>query len=302
MQFLAYKYTTDSSFCIIHQLILQLKAMASSTVLSLALALFLVLLTHATSTNIFSFDYQTFDSSNLIIQGDATVSSAGQLRLTKVQGNGKPTAESLGRAFYSSPIQIWDSKTGSVASFATSFKFNIFAPNKSNSADGLAFALVPVGSQPKANKGFLGLFDSAATDNSLQTVAVEFDTYSNYGWDPANRHIGIDVNSVKSIRTASWGLANGQNAEILITYDASTKLLVASLVHPSRRTSYIVSERVDLKSVLPEWVSIGFSATTGYYEGETHDILSWSFASKLSGDGSASEGLNLAKFVLNKII
>ena len=42
---------------------------------------------------------------------------------------------SLGRAFSSSSIQIWDSKTSSVASFATSFTFNIFAPNKSNSAN-----------------------------------------------------------------------------------------------------------------------------------------------------------------------
>ncbi|KAK7355327.1 hypothetical protein VNO80_14582 [Phaseolus coccineus] len=274
-----------------------------STVISFSLALFLVLLTQANSTNLFSFNFQTFHSSNLIFQGDASVSSSGQLRLTKVKGNGKPTAASLGRAFYSAPIQIWDSTTGNVANFATSFTFNILAPNKSNSADGLAFALVPVGSEPKSDGGFLGLFDNATYDSSAQTVAVEFDTYSNPKWDPENRHIGIDVNSIESIRTASWGLANGQNAEILITYDSSTKLLVASLVHPSRRTSYIVSERVDLKSVLPEWVSIGFSATTGLLEGstETHDVLSWSFASKLSDD-TTSEGLNLANFVLNKIL
>nr|CAH60216.1 lectin precursor [Phaseolus filiformis] len=274
--------------------------MASS---KFSLALFLVLLTHANSTNLFSFNFQTFDSPNLIFQGDASVSSSGQLRLTKVKGNGKPTAASLGRAFYSAPIQIWDSTTGNVASFATSFTFNILAPNKSNSADGLAFALVPVGSQPKSNGPFLGLFDNATYDSSAQTVAVEFDTYSNPKWDPEPRHIGIDVNSIESIRTASWGLANGQNAEILITYDSSTKLLVASLVHPSRRTSYIVSERVDLKSVLPEWVSIGFSATTGLLEGsiETHDVLSWSFASKLS-DETTSQGLNLANFVLNQIL
>ncbi|BAT96218.1 hypothetical protein LR48_Vigan02g051900 [Vigna angularis] len=274
-----------------------------SIILSLSVALFLVLLTQANSTNVFSFNFQSFDSSNLILQGDATVSSAGQLRLTKVKGNGKPTPASLGRAFYSAPIQIWDSTTGSVASFATSFTFKIFAPNKSSTADGLAFALVPVGSEPKSNAGYLGLFDNATYDSSAQTVAVEFDTYSNPKWDPEPRHIGIDVNSIESIRWASWGLANGQNAEILITYDASTQLLVASLVHPSRRASYIVSERVDLKSVLPEWVTIGFSATTGLLDGstETHDVHSWSFASKLS-DGITSGGIDLAKFVLNKFI
>nr|AEE88306.1 lectin [Vigna aconitifolia] len=274
-----------------------------SIILSLSVALFLVLLTQANSTNVFSFNFQSFDPSNLILQGDATVSSAGRLRLTKVKGNGKPTPSSLGRAFYSAPIQIWDSTTGSVASFATSFTFNIFALNKSSTADGLAFALVPVGSEPRSNAGFLGLFDNATYDSSYQTVAVEFDTYSNSRWDPEPRHIGIDVNSIESIRWTSWGLANGQNAEILITYDASTKLLVASLVHPSRRTSYIVSERVDLKSVLPEWVSIGFSATTSLPAGatETHDVLSWSFASKIS-DGTTTGGIDLANFVLNKIL
>ncbi|XP_014514843.1 lectin DB58 [Vigna radiata var. radiata] len=274
-----------------------------SIILSLSVALFLVLLTQANSTNEVSFNIQSFDSPNLILEGDATVSSAGRLRLTKVKGN-KPQPSSLGRAFYSTPIQIWDSTSGSVASFATSFTFNIFAPNKSTAADGLAFALVPVGSQPRSNGGFLGLFDNATYDSSYQTVAVEFDTYSNSAWDPEPRHIGIDVNSIESIRWASWGLANGQNAEILITYDASTKLLVASLVHPSRRASYIVSERVDLKSVLPEWVSIGFSATTSLLPGagETHDVLSWSFASKLSSDGISTGGIDLAKFVLNKFI
>ncbi|XP_014512733.1 lectin DB58-like [Vigna radiata var. radiata] len=273
-----------------------------SIILSLSVALFLLLLTQANSINEVSFNIQSFDSSNLILEGDATVSSAGRLRLTKVKGN-KPQPSSLGRAFYSTPIQIWNSTSGSVASFATSFTFNIFAPNKSSAADGLAFALVPVGSEPKTNDGYLGLFDNATYDSSYQTVAVEFDTYSNPSWDPEPRHIGIDVNSIESIRWASWGLANGQNAEILITYDASTQLLVASLVHPSRRTSYIVSERVDLKSVLPEWVSIGFSGTTGLLAGSTqiNDVLSWSFASKLS-DGISTGGIDLAKFVLNKFI
>nr|CAH60172.1 lectin precursor [Phaseolus oligospermus] len=272
-----------------------------STVLSLAL--FLVLLTHANSSNLFSFSFDTFNATNLILQGDASISSSAQLRLTKVKGNGIPAVASLGRAFYSTPIQIWDKTTGNVASFATAFTFNIDASSRSNSADGLAFALVPVGSQPKTKGGYLGLFDNATCDSTAQTVAVEFDTFINPDWDPEKNHIGIDVNCIKSIKTASWDLVNGENAEVLITYDSSTKLLVASLVYPSRSTSYIVSETVDLKSALPEWVSIGFSATTGLSDKylETHDVLNWSFASKLS-DETTSEGLNLANFVINKIL
>nr|3UJO_A Chain A, Legume lectin [Lablab purpureus]3UJO_B Chain B, Legume lectin [Lablab purpureus]3UJO_C Chain C, Legume lectin [Lablab purpureus]3UJO_D Chain D, Legume lectin [Lablab purpureus]3UJQ_A Chain A, Legume lectin [Lablab purpureus]3UJQ_B Chain B, Legume lectin [Lablab purpureus]3UJQ_C Chain C, Legume lectin [Lablab purpureus]3UJQ_D Chain D, Legume lectin [Lablab purpureus]3UK9_A Chain A, Legume lectin [Lablab purpureus]3UK9_B Chain B, Legume lectin [Lablab purpureus]3UK9_C Chain C, L len=247
------------------------------------IVLFLILLTKAASANLISFTFKKFNETNLILQRDATVSS-GKLRITKAAENGVPTAGSLGRAFYSTPIQIWDNTTGTVASWATSFTFNLQAPNAASPADGLAFALVPVGSQPKDKGGFLGLFDSKNYASSNQTVAVEFDTFYNGGWDPTERHIGIDVNSIKSIKTTSWDFANGENAEVLITYDSSTNLLVASLVHPSQKTSFIVSERVDLTSVLPEWVSVGFSATTGLSKGyvETNEVLSWSFASKLS--------------------
>nr|CAH60256.1 lectin precursor [Phaseolus maculatus] len=271
-----------------------------STVLSLAL--FLVLLTHANSTNLFSFNFQKFHEPNLILQGNASVSSSGQLRLTEVKSNGEPEVASLGRAFYSAPIQIWDNTTGNVASFATSFTFNILSPTISKSADGLAFALVPVGSQPKTYGGYLGLFQHATNDPTAQTVAVEFDTFFNREWDPEGHHIGIDVNSIKSMKTVPWDFLNGHNAEVLITYDSSTNLLVASLVYPSGAMSCI-SERVVLKSVLPEWVNIGFSATSGLNKGyvETHDVLSWSFASELSA-GTTSEGLSLANIVLNKIL
>nr|6TT9_AAA Chain AAA, Phytohemagglutinin [Phaseolus acutifolius]6TT9_BBB Chain BBB, Phytohemagglutinin [Phaseolus acutifolius]6TT9_CCC Chain CCC, Phytohemagglutinin [Phaseolus acutifolius]6TT9_DDD Chain DDD, Phytohemagglutinin [Phaseolus acutifolius] len=245
----------------------------------------------AASANDISFNFQRFNETNLILQGDASVSSSGQLRLTNLNDNGEPTLSSLGRAFYSTPIQIWDSTTGAVASFATSFTFNIRVPNNAGPADGLAFALVPVGSKPKDRGGLLGLFDGS--DSKAHTVAVEFDTLYNRDWDPRERHIGIDVNSIKSIKTTPWDFVNGEDAEVLITYDSSTKLLVASLVYPSQKTSFIVSDTVDLKSVLPEWVSVGFSATSGISKGnvETNDLLSWSFASKLS-DGTTSEGLN----------
>jgi len=275
--------------------------MASSNLLSLAL--FLVLLTLANSATETSFSFQRFNETNLILQRDATVSSKGQLRLTNVNDNGEPTLSSLGRAFYSAPIQIWDNTTGAVASFATSFTFNIDVPNNSGPADGLAFVLLPVGSEPKDKGGLLGLFNNYKYDSNAHTVAVEFATLYNVHWDPKPRHIGIDVNSIKSIKTTTWDFVKGENAEVLITYDSSTKLLVASLVYPSLKTSFIVSDTVDLKSVLPEWVIVGFTATTGITKGnvETNDVLSWSFASKLS-DGTTSEALNLANFALNQIL
>ncbi|TKY53518.1 Seed lectin beta chain [Spatholobus suberectus] len=278
-----------------------------SVVLSLSLTFFLVLLTRANSAQETSFTFNEFkpNQQNLILQEDALVTSSGTLQLTKVNKNGTPQPFSLGRAVYSAPINIWDSKTGNVASFATSFKFTIYAPNIKTIADGLAFFLAPVNSRPQAGAGHLGLFNSASHNSSYQTVAVEFDTYQNTNFDdPPNTHIGIDVNSIKSIKTTRWDLANGQVAKVLITYDSSTKLLVASLVYPSKRTSFILSDVVDLKSALPEWVRVGFSAATGASQGyiETHDVHSWSFASMLSDDSCSSDALDLASFVLHEVI
>nr|AAS45646.1 lectin [Glycine max] len=97
---------------------------------------------------------------------------------------------------------------------------------------------------------------------------------------------------------SSWGLANDQVTNVLITYNASTNLLVASLVHPSQRSSYILSDVLDLKVALPEWVRIGFSATTGLnVASETHDVHSWSFSSNLPFGSSNTNPSDFAIFI-----
>ncbi|KAJ1378288.1 Legume lectin, alpha chain, conserved site [Sesbania bispinosa] len=245
---------------------------------------FPLLLNKVYSADSISFSFTKFspDELNLILQGDARVRPSGTLELTKVE-TGTPVSGSLGRALYAAPIRIYDNTTGSLASFVTSFSFNIKAPNRLNAADGLAFFLAPVGTQPQKPGGLLGLFKDKNFDKSNQIVAVEFDTFFNEEYDPQGTHIGIDVNSIDSVKTARFTLANGNVANVVVTYEASTKTLTASLVYPARQTSYIVSSVVDLKDVLPEYVNIGFSATTGLSEGfvQSNDILSWSFESKL---------------------
>lgn len=140
------------------------------------------------------------------------------------------------------------------------------------------------------------VYTTVLTHNNV--ISVEFDT-----WDSPNLLIGINVNSIRSIKTTSWDLANNKVAKVLITYDASTSLLVASLVYPSQRTSNILSDVVDLKTSLPEWVRIGFSAATGLdIPGESHDVLSWSFASNLPHASSNIDPLDLTSFVLHEAI
>ncbi|XP_061371990.1 lectin-related protein-like [Gastrolobium bilobum] len=275
-----------------------------SVLLPISVTFFFLLLNKVNSTESTSFSFTKFvpNNINLLLQGDALVTSTGKLQLTKVE-NGNPIYNSLGRALFATPIHMWDNSTGQVASFVTSFTFVIKAPNKTKAADGIAFFLAPIDTQPQKPGGLLGLFSDKNYNRSNQIVAVEFDTFYNEDWDPKNPHIGIDVNSIKSKKTASWGFANGEVAHVLITYQGSTKTLVASLVHYSRKTSYIVSTAVDVKNVLPEWVRVGFSATTGLSESfvETHDVLSWSFESELPDSNSDADLENNAHVLLDSM-
>nr|1OFS_A Chain A, Pea Lectin Alpha Chain [Pisum sativum]1OFS_C Chain C, Pea Lectin Alpha Chain [Pisum sativum] len=168
------------------------------------------------------------DQQNLIFQGDGYTTKE-KLTLTKAVKN------TVGRALYSSPIHIWDRETGNVANFVTSFTFVINAPNSYNVADGFTFFIAPVDTKPQTGGGYLGVFNSAEYDKTTQTVAVEFDTFYNAAWDPSNRdrHIGIDVNSIKSVNTKSWKLQNGEEANVVIAFNAATNVLTVSLTYPN---------------------------------------------------------------------
>ncbi|KAK7290495.1 hypothetical protein RIF29_04960 [Crotalaria pallida] len=257
----------------------------------------LFLLLHS-SSKVNSSEEQSFsitkfstDQKNLILQGDATITPTGKLQLTTVDENGNPLPYSLGRALYSTPIRVWDKSTGEEASFATFFSFATEAPNKNTTAEGLAFFIAPVDTQPQGQGGLLGIFKDEKEDRSNQIVAVEFDTFYDIAWDPKETpHLGIDVNTIKSKEFAPVDFLNfgdGYKATVLVTYDPYYHILVASLVYPIPKKSYIVSAYVNLRVTVPEWVRVGFSATTGLSDNyvETHDILSWSFKSKLpAGD------------------
>ncbi|CAL0328229.1 unnamed protein product [Lupinus luteus] len=245
---------------------------------------FLILLNKVnSSSNHISFTINKFISNetDLIFQGDASVSSTGTLQLTKIENN-QPTQNSVGRVLYSKPIHIWDSKKGKVASFTTSFSFIVSSSDTNQPADGLAFFLAPSDTQIPPNSigngGFLGIFNDQTLNTSNQIVAVEFDTYTGNDWDPSFQHIGIDVNTIASIQTSAWNWRNGEVANVIINYVASNKTLTATLTYPSDKTSISVTASVDLKTILPEFARVGFSGATGALV-ETNNILRWSFSS-----------------------
>nr|KYP42114.1 Lectin-domain containing receptor kinase A4.2 [Cajanus cajan] len=154
--------------------------------------------------------------------------------------------------------------------------------------DGLSFFIAPFDSVIPNNSagGYLGLFsnESALDTSKNQLVAVEFDSFMN-DWDPSSDHVGINVNSIKSVANVTWrsSIKNGSVANTWIWYNSTTKNLSVFLTYANNPTFSGNSSLwyvIDLREVLPEFVRVGFSAATGQWI-EIHNILSWSFSSNL---------------------
>ena len=122
---------------------------------------------------------------------------------------------------YKSPVQLWKKNSKYVASFSASFVVNFDRSSEYTikhlfGGGGLAFAITPSLSVIGSNSESLGLFEidqktgnPVAGVSSAKTVAVEIDVSRNgESWDPAIPHIGLDVNSVKSVKTKYLGDPN----------------------------------------------------------------------------------------------
>ncbi|KAI9125355.1 hypothetical protein K1719_003971 [Acacia pycnantha] len=219
-------------------------AIILSSISSLTLFISLLFLSH--TVNSLSFKFRSFDSYDKAItfQGDA-FASQGRLHL-KNSIHGVPLPNSAVRASYSSPVQLWDSKTGKVAAFTTSFSFIVppsYSSYSSLLGDGFSFFIAPFSADMPSNSsgGFLGLFSaSTALSSTLSEGLIGIATIS---YDPSEKRLSVYV---------SYPESKGK-----------------------QRSSSRLSAYVDLTSVLPEWVRVGFSGATGVVE--LHNILACQF-------------------------
>ncbi|XP_058760877.1 non-seed lectin-like [Vicia villosa] len=242
---------------------------------SLVSVAFVLLATNINSVHALSFNFTELTPSNpdLMLQGDAHfIATSGFVALT----NGS-TDRATGRALYKTPVTLWNETTGQVTSFYTSFSFIAECPEGRTANDGLIFFIAPPNTEIPENSEsqYLGVVDSKDATN--QFVGLEFDLYSDT-FDPKMKHIGIDVNSLISLRTEKWNWVNGSWTKVSIIYDSPSKTLSALVTYESGEYTSI-AQAVDLKTVLPNIVSIGFSATT--ISAASHIIHSWSFRSNL---------------------
>ncbi|KAI7997691.1 L-type lectin-domain containing receptor kinase V.9 [Camellia lanceoleosa] len=238
-----------------------------------------------------------FNGSTMKLDGTAKIDSKGLLMLTN-----STSSRQTGHAFYNDAIQFKNStNNGSVISFFTTFIFEIVPKYPSLDGHGMAFVISPSkelrGARPA---GYLGLFDDINTGSSSNhIVAVEIDTFKGVEFDDRDdNHIGIDINGLKSIISASAGyfpaakngtfkdlkLKNGDPMQVWVEYNGVEKQINVTLspINVTKLDLPLISLRRDLPQVILDTMYVGFSTSTGRLTASDYYILSWSF--KMNGE------------------
>ncbi|XVE49940.1 hypothetical protein DITRI_Ditri01bG0122200 [Diplodiscus trichospermus] len=253
------------------------------------------------------FVYNTnFNSTNLLTFGDATIDSS-ILSITN------ESTFSIGRAFYPSKILVKSSNSSEILPFFTSFIFSIAPLKGFLPGHGFAFAFLPsAGIAGASSVQHLGLFNFSNNGNPDSHIfGVEFDVFSNQEFDDINdNHVGVDVNSLKSVASnpaGFWGgskddelnelkLNNGVNYQVWIDYEDSIVNVTMAKVGDKRPRRPLVTAFVNLSDVFLDEMHVGFSGATGQLV-ESHKILAWSFSNSNFSIGDALIKTNLPSFV-----
>ncbi|KAL2457189.1 putative L-type lectin-domain containing receptor kinase S.7 [Abeliophyllum distichum] len=247
------------------------------TLLVFSTSLFLFHLLLVSSENV-NLDFPVFSFRNFTLLGDSYLRN-GVLGLTRELE--VPTSSS-GCVIYNHPIAFFDPETNVTASFSTRFAFSIGNINPSSFGDGLTFFMSPNNQIWGSAGGYLGLVNSSQLTKNRFT-AIEFDTRQDLRFnDPDENHVGLDIDSLISIKTAnpmlqSVNLKSGNLITAWIDYMNEKKKVEVFLSYSSFKPEKpLLTVRIDLSVYLKEFMYVGFSAST---EGSTelHYIENWSF-------------------------
>ncbi|KAK7309599.1 hypothetical protein RJT34_06460 [Clitoria ternatea] len=238
------------------------KLLATQHPFSVFLTIYFILLININvKSDSVSFNFPRFDASNRSFavdsDTDATISRTGILQLTKEDQHGNPTQHSVGIAGFFGTIPLSNKSSSKIANFTTQF----------------SFVVDPEGSQHSTPP------KTRLSPSSLIALRMS-GTPTSHCHSP---HIGININSIRSVATVPWARDSEPLAAIgvaCISYESAYKMLNVSVAFYPNNPVTVLSYPVDFSAILSERVLIGFSAATGEVV-ETHDILSWSFTSSL---------------------
>ncbi|KAJ0585608.1 putative protein kinase RLK-Pelle-L-LEC family [Helianthus annuus] len=240
-------------------------------------------------TTAVDFLFNSFnDTTNLLLLRDARIEPP-VIRLSNDSNQW-----SIGRAFYSTPIQILRPNSNNLTTFSTQFIFSILPEIPSSPGFGITFVLSNVTEPPGAVGGqYLGLFSNPATGAPAPLIAVEFDTGTNNEFNETNgNHVGIDLNNIESVEYVSAGyfnsngsfvpveMRNGQNVHVWIEFDGSRSEINVTIapVGVSRPIRPLLTfwNPIIRNYVSPE-MYVGFSASKTTWV-EAQRVLAWSFS------------------------
>ncbi|KAJ8534162.1 hypothetical protein K7X08_007486 [Anisodus acutangulus] len=244
-----------------------------------------------------SFSYQNFIKQN---ENDFITTDHSYIAFNAIQVTGDARGTSIrnlsGRIWYSQPLNLWNQKKNTTASFNSTFVINI-RPESVPSGEGLAFILTKesgLNSIPDNSDGqWLGIVNSSTNGSSSSNIfAVEFDTRKSYLDDLDDNHVAIDINSINSVKQVSLidhgvNLSRAIDVTASVRYDGESKILkvytfMSNQTGDNERNP-IISMPLDLSSYLPEDVFVGFSASTGIYN-QLNCIKAWNFTSTEIGN------------------
>lgn len=230
-----------------------------------------------------------FLNANLRLDGYANIHSNGLLQLTNT------SKQVVGHAFYPSPISFNTSGSAPSLSFSTNFVIALLPESNVNESSGHGIAFVISKSMDFSHANpvqYLGLFNTTTnnSNSSNHVFAVEFDTIKSIDMDDIDdNHVGIDVNSVISIRSATAAYYSneewkdirlqGQPIQVWIDYNDGEKLLNVTLAPTTspKPNQPLLSTSVNLTEILLDTMYVGFSASTGSNPAGSQYILGWSF-------------------------
>ncbi|MQM01415.1 hypothetical protein Taro_034178 [Colocasia esculenta] len=247
-----------------------------------------------------NFTFNGFRGANLSLAGSAASTPDGILRLTdaaKLQ---------VGHAFYPLPLPFGDPSNGSsitnttstIFSFSSNFVFAVLSPVADISGHGIAFLISPSTDFSRATGAqYLGLFNTSSNgDPANHIAAVELDMIQNADLGDINdNHVGIDINSLRSVDSFPAGyyrggaaggagsfdnlsISSGNPMQLWVEYNGAKKQLNVTLspMGMAKPSVPLLSSTVDLSNITRETMYVGFSASTGTFT-TSHVILGWSF-------------------------
>ncbi|TVU42475.1 hypothetical protein EJB05_08882, partial [Eragrostis curvula] len=237
-----------------------------------------VLVTLGSTCSCLQFNYPSFDAAN---RDDFSFSPGsgianGALQITPNTGN---ISHRSGRVLYNkATLKLWNNERTAITSFSTEFVLNILPKN--GTGEGMAFILTNNPALPSDSSGqWLGMVNNQ-TDGAAANciVAMEFDTRKSNRDDPDGNHVGVDINSIKTLApyplsNLSIVLASGLDTLVRIQYDGAVLAIVAM----QEQKYFAYAWPVDLSRYLVEDIAVGFSASTGDFT-ELHQIKAWNFS------------------------